>query len=344
MIKNEQPTFLVVRRDNIGDLVCTTPVFTALRAKFPQAKILVLTNTYSLPILHNNPNIDRAYAYTKAHHRQAGTSLWSVYRARVRVVLELRKAHIDYAILASCGFARRALRFARLARPRHIIGYVGERGAKGIDMPVRHSFTRPLHEVEDVFRILEPLGIGGPPPPLFLQPVAAEVDRVRAALSTAGVTIAPTAIHISARLPSNRWPTARFVSLIKELATSHARQFILLWSPGDEKNPHHPGDDAKAREIMTATAGIKIAAYPTSRLEELIAALSVSESVVCSDGGAMHIAAALGKPIVCFFGDSDPERWHPWGVPHVVLQTAELHAESISVDAALGAYEWLSLR
>jgi ADP-heptose:LPS heptosyltransferase len=59
---------------------------------------------------------------------------------------------------------------------------------------------------------------------------------------------------------------------------------------------------------------------PTPDLKTLIAALSLAGRVVCPDGGAMHLAAALGKPLVALFGDSPVERWRPWGVPHRVLR------------------------
>ena len=63
-----------------------------------------------------------------------------------------------------------------------------------------------------------------------------------------------------------------------------------------------------------------VAACPTEELAELIAGLSLCEAVICSDGGAMHLAAGLGKPILCLFGQSDATRWHPWGVPYELLQ------------------------
>jgi ADP-heptose:LPS heptosyltransferase len=55
----------------------------------------------------------------------------------------------------------------------------------------------------------------------------------------------------------------------------------------------------------------------------------------------MHIAAGLGKPIVCFFGRSDPTRWHPWGVPHRALQPPSHEVKDITVAEALAAYESL---
>ncbi len=52
----------------------------------------------------------------------------------------------------------------------------------------------------------------------------------------------------------------------------------------------------------------------------------------------MHVAAALGKPIVCFFGHSIAAEWHPWRVPYVLLQPETKHVDDISVDEALAGY------
>ncbi len=117
--------------------------------------------------------------------------------------------------------------------------------------------------------------------------------------------------------------------------------FLLLWSPGAADHPRHPGDDAKARRILDAAGKLPLIAYPTRELKDLAAALSLADHVICSDGGAMHIAAALGKPILCFFGDSDARRWHPWGVPYRLLQPDSRDAADISVAQALQAFHAL---
>ena len=72
-------------------------------------------------------------------------------------------------------------------------------------------------------------------------------------------------------------------------------------------------------------------------LRELIGAFAACDAVVTPDGGAMHLAAGLGKPIVCFFGDASPERWRPWGVPHEVLQPASRDVADLGVDEAVAA-------
>ena len=72
-----------------------------------------------------------------------------------------------------------------------------------------------------------------------------------------------------------------------------------------------------------------------------MAALSLCDRMICSDGGAMHVAAALRKPIVCFFGPSRVKEWHPWGVPYIALQKPSGVVADITVGEALEAYDQL---
>lgn len=331
---------IVIRRDNIGDLVCTTPLFTALRARFPEAHVSALVNSYNLDVLAGNPHIDRVYAYTKAKHRAPGESAIGVYLARLRLFLHLRREHFDYAIIAGAHFLPRALRLARMLNPKHIVGFTeaNKPASKHIDIGVPYTLAQPLHETEDIFRLLAPLGITGTPPPLC---VIADPDAARAVaekldiLSSSRPTIA---VHISARKPTQRWAAENFVQLMQALHQQTGARFILLWSPGAENNPLHPGDDAKAAAIMQGLQGLPCLAYPTHTLRELIAALSLADSVICSDGGAMHLAAALQKPIVCLFGRSDAKRWYPWGVAHKVLQAPSHEVRDIAPQEVAQTY------
>lgn len=74
---------LVVRRDNIGDLVCTTPLFTALRRRYPQAWIGALVNSYNAPVLERNPDVNEVFAYTKLKHLEKGASALATLRSRL---------------------------------------------------------------------------------------------------------------------------------------------------------------------------------------------------------------------------------------------------------------------
>lgn len=342
--RSAAPRILVIRRDNIGDLVCTTPVFRALRAHFPQALICALVNSYNLPVLANNSDIDRAFAYMKAKHRPRGKSLFSVYWDKFRLMLQLRRMCFDYVILAGPGLQERSLNFAHMIGARHIVGFTDDTKSKSrlVDMGVPYRPVPPqAHEVEDTFRLLSALGVAGTPPALRVEIAPAAQAAAREQLRLHGYAGGRVVgVHISARKPSQRWPEACFTELIARLRRDRAT-VLLFWSPGDESNPLHPGDDAKAKEILDSVNDSGLIPWPTQALGELIAGLSLCEAVICSDGGAMHIAAGLGIPIVCFFGKSEAHRWHPWGVPHVVLQKKSLEVSDISVDEAWKAFKTL---
>jgi heptosyltransferase III len=330
--------FVVIRRDNIGDLVCTTPLIHALREKFPDASIYALVNSYNKPALKNNPDIDRIYAYTKTKHRNSDQSVISVIWDRLMMLWELRRERIDYVIIAGAHFLPRGLKLAKALRPRHIIGFTesGNSKSQQIDTGIPYTLDTPMHEAEDIFRLLKPLGIKGKPGPMQIYPDQALLKSVRIHFDATRPVIG---IHISARKSSNRWQEEKFIQLIRRLYQENEHlQFALFWSPGDENNPHHPGDDQKAERIINSLNDIPLQPLPTYRLEELISFMDICDTMICSDGGALHIAAALGKPIVCFFGTSDASRWYPWGVPHVLLQTDSRDVADISVDQVYQAY------
>ncbi len=59
---------LIIRRDNIGDLVCTTPAIAALRKHYPDAEIGALVNSYNSEVLRGNPDVNRVFVYHKLKH------------------------------------------------------------------------------------------------------------------------------------------------------------------------------------------------------------------------------------------------------------------------------------
>ncbi len=342
------PKFLVIRRDNIGDLVCTTPLIAALRNLHPQAYIGALVNSYNRDILHGNPDVDEVFAYTKAKHRGPHRSLLGVFAERAQMLFGLRRRAIDLAILAAPGFQARSLRLARWAGARRVLGFVDEHGAGNIDLAVPYAPMPGLHEVEDVFRLAPALGVEGGPPPMR---VSADPDRlavIRARIAgrfdaRQGPLIC---LHISARKTSQRWPAECFVALAKRLCSEFDARLMLVWAPGSTVNPLHPGDDEKADRISGALDADLLLAYPTRELGDLIAAVAASDLVICADGGAMHIAAALGKPIVCLFGDSAASRWYPWKTRYELLQPPSRDVRDISVDEVMSAMRraWVPVR
>lgn len=303
---------LVIRRDNIGDLICTTPMLHRLREAYPKAWIGVLANRYNAAVLAGNPDIDKVFAYQKAKHRPPGLSRWAVWMETARMLWQLRRLHLDLVIIASPGGAR----FARWLAPRYVLADKGEQG----------------HEVERCLHLLAPLGLDTAPGNLVLH-----APLVTAAGKPPRKPI--VGFHLSARKPQQRWPADACTEFILRLITEEKiGEVRLFWAPGASDDPHHPGDDAKLKEVLAKLDGLPVVPYPSKQLEELIAGIATCDLFVCSDGGAMHIAAGLGKPILCFFGNSGTERWRPWGVAQTILQPSSLNVADISPADAIAGF------
>ncbi|MEM3369885.1 MAG: glycosyltransferase family 9 protein [Candidatus Micrarchaeia archaeon] len=333
---------LFIRRDNIGDLVCTTPTIHAVRQAYPEAKIGILVNSYNAEIVKNNPDIDEIYVYEKAKHVPDKNKL-SVWWNNLKILMKIRKEKYDIAI--ACGsYSPRLARYAFMTGAKLRIGYLPSKSNTSLfyNMPIIEP-QKPMHEVERVFTLISPLGIKVSPDVMRVFPSQTEIQRMRdflldRRLFTKAQNDKPLiAFHISSRKPENRWSHDNFINLARLILESHNANIMLLWSPGSENNPYHPGDDEKAELIIKALP--EIIPFKTIRLSELIAALSFAKLVVCLDGGAMHIAAALGKPIVTIWGSTDPARWRPWGVKHVLFQDNSRDANSIKV---MPVYEMVS--
>lgn len=334
---------LVVRRDNIGDLICTTPLLAALRRRHPEAWIGALVNSYNAPVLDRNPDVDEVFAYHKLKHLEAGESALAALRRRAGMLWRLRQMRLDVIVLAAPGLATRGLTLARLLKPAKIAGFDdGSARAAVLDLRVALAPLGERHEVEQVFALASLFGVEGGVPALVLVPDPREVDNARRRFAAnAGRKIA---VHISARRRAQRWPAERFAELLRRLASEHQAQAMLLWSPGPPDHPQHPGDDQKAEEVLRAMGADRAAVipYPTATLPSLIGALAACDEVICSDGGAMHIAAALRKPIVALFGDSPAGRWHPWGVPHRIVRPDSHDVADAPVAAVLKAHAELA--
>ena len=303
---------LIIRRDNIGDLLCTTPLFRALKDQLKVDRLDVVTNAYVAPVLKGNRYIDALYIYHKLKHGH--TSFFKVITERFRLIFNLRQHHYDY-ILA---FDQRAVNLTRYLRKTKVL------------TPTQDWSEHT--EVERVWEMGQRLGIKGVPGPLELPLQLYDPSLDIKNIQSLG-------IHISARRVRQQYPIKQWIGLIRAL---HARDpklsFHIFWSPGDAQNPMHPGDDEKADTLKNTLNNLPIKFMPTPSLESLIEGMRTCGSMIMADGGAMHIAAGLNRPIVALFGDSNPKRWRPWGVPHTIIQPNTHDVCDIEVSTIVDAW------
>lgn len=332
-----QEQILIIRRDNIGDLVCTTPLLQMLRQARPQARIDLLVNDYNAAVVSHGQPVDHVYVYRKAKHRAAGESRWAIWFGTATLIARMRRVAYDWVIIAGSTFSVQGWKFARLLAPGRVLCYGGASSLPALAQVLAPSLAKGNH-VERVARLLTLMGIEGDIPPTHIVPDERLVAQMNKQCHLP-VDRKKVAVHISARKPSQRWPEASLVAFVRWLCHERQSSVMLFWSPGPENHPAHPGDDDKAARILAQLDGLPVQGMPTGKLEELMAALSLSDAMVCSDGGAMHLASALGKPLVCLFGQSSTEEWRPWNQPYRLLQAASLDVKDISLAEVQQAFD-----
>ena len=304
---------LIIRRDNIGDLLCTTPLLRGLKDQLKVSRLDVVTNSYVAPVLKGSHLIDHLYIYHKLKHGH--TSFLKVAFERIRLIFNLRKNHYDY-ILA---FDHRALNLTRFLRKTKVL------------TPIQDWADQT--EVERAWELGQRLGLIGVPGPLEL-PLYSSSSDIK--------NIQILGIHISARRVRQQYPITKWIKLIRALYDLDTElTFHIFWSPGDSKSPMHPGDDDKAVILKEELKDLPVIFLPTPTLESLIESIQTCGSMIMADGGAMHIAAALNRPIVALFGDSNPKRWRPWGVPYKILQNNTENVKDIEPSKIINT--WLNL-
>lgn len=99
------PKILIIQRDNIGDLILTTPLIDSLAHEY-NTKIDLLVNSYNQAILEGNPSVGNIHVYSKLHHKKSGQSSLKLILSRLKIILDMRRQHYDVAIIARDHWAK----------------------------------------------------------------------------------------------------------------------------------------------------------------------------------------------------------------------------------------------
>jgi heptosyltransferase-1 len=189
---------------------------------------------------------------------------------------------------------------------------VGE--AEPRERPARWFFrrrvrTRGVHVIEQAAEVMaEATGLALKPllPPLP-QDCAAETRIANMLQGSPAVVM----LHPGAGWGAKRWPAARYGALASALKAQGY----------DVAVNRAPGEEQLADEVAVASSGAAVAV--TMNLAELIAMTRRSVLAIGGDTGPLHLACAMGKPVVGIYGPTDPVRNGPWGVPFRVLRHPE---------------------
>ncbi len=285
---------LIVRLGALGDVVHTIPVAAALGRRFPDAAVDWVVDERYAGLLELVPGLDRRIVL-----QTRGRPVVSAWAALRRT---LREVPYDVALDVQ-GLAKSAL-VARLSGARRVVGL----GAPFLREPwARRLYTetadpgRPRHVVDRNLGILGALGMADRD---WSFPIrtgeSPAVDALRRRLDPPGGGY--VVINPDAAWSTKRWPPERYGSVAAHVVRAHGRPCAVLRAPGEER---------RAAAVVTASGGTATLA-PATDLVELAALLRAGVLLVSGDTGPLHLAAALGTPVVGIYGPSDPARNGPW--------------------------------
>ncbi|MBM4045677.1 MAG: glycosyltransferase family 9 protein [Planctomycetes bacterium] len=315
---------LVVRLDEIGDVVMTTPFLRELRRNLPKAWITVIVKPSVWNLMELCPHVDEVLTYDWSTHGR----LWQVrrhWRASRLIWGRLWRRRFDLAIVPRWDADRYHGAFlAYFAGVPWRVGYA-ERGPGRKPGPYGGSdalFTHLVpgsnlkHEVEhnlDIIRFM-----GGMVEEQRLELWVGQDDEAFAETVLAQYAVRPGESVIGLGPSSGnsylkQWPLSNFIDLALWLRTEYGHRILVIGAVGEE---------ALGWEIQRTLGSSAINVVGKTTLRQMAALLKRCCLYVGNDAGPMHVAAAMGTPVLALFGPSCHHRFRPWGDEHRVMWPA----------------------
>jgi heptosyltransferase-1 len=326
---------LIVRLSAIGDVIHALPVLHALRVAKPQAFIGWAVEEPSAELLRGHPELNFLHVIPKRRWRRV--SLRSAREEMIPFFRELRSKRYEIAIDVQ-GLTKSGL-VAWLSGARQRIGFGDKDGRelnkiftnrKVVPLPaLSHVIERNLSLLQSCLPDRQVLGIGsgdelagtaGPPARAgieFVLPLTEEHGRfAEDFLQRQGIE-KPVALNPGAGWVTKRWQLERFGQLAVRIRKELKRDVLVCWGPGEE---------GMAQEVarLAERDGAKVFLAPPTGLLQLGALLKRCAAFVGGDTAPTHLAAAVGTPVVSFFGASDARRNAPWGAQKSAIQKTHL--------------------
>ncbi len=309
---------LIVKLSAIGDVIHTLPALCALRRHWPDATIDWVVEEAAADLVLGHPDIDRVIVSRRkrwirdlGHRKSRGAALNEMRR----FLAELRAVRYDL-VLDFQALLKSAMIVA-LARGRRKAGF-----GRGLEHMERsyHVLTEkiapPSMEVHALTRnlmMIRPLGVPAGPVEYRL-PVGSDdraaVERLLAAGGVGRKDIL-VAINPVAQWPTKLWPEGYFAILADRLVRRYDAKVVFTGGPDDRQT---------VERIVSAMSRPALDLSGRTSLKQLAALYQRARVVISTDTGPMHLAAAVGAPLVALFGPTAPWRTGPFGPGHKILR------------------------
>jgi ADP-heptose:LPS heptosyltransferase len=293
---------LLVRLSSIGDVVHTLPALAALGRNGWETGWLV--EPPARVLLEDNPMLGEWVSAPAARAFRWGAALAALRalrRSRYDAALELQGLWKS-AAWASFSGARRVIGWTGAARREAPSSILLTEGVPADAQP-------PGHVIDKNLALLRPLGIDAVGSREFPLPYPADsVERVERSLEGFGGD-GLVLLNPGGGWASKLWPPERFGELARGLRRLGLR-CLVTWGPGEE---------GLAERVVAASLGAAARSFATSLLDWVELARR-ARLVVAADTGPLHLACAVGTPVVALFGPTDPARNGPFAEADVVVR------------------------
>lgn len=288
---------LILKPSSLGDVVQALPVLRLLKLHWPNSEIFWWIDAGLAPLLEGDPDLTGIVRFKR---RRWGNpiNLPEVWHS----IGWMRQQNFDLVIDLQCLF--RSAMFAWLANGKSLVGLDESReGARGFyDVAVRRdSFY--THAADWYLAVLKKLNV--PVHSNFdwlpeRRAISAEVKRKWSTDSARWIVVQP-----GARWLNKRWPVENFTETVRQLAAARPDCRFAIMGSAEDKEAGAAIAQADPKRCLDLTGKISLA--------EMVEWIRLGELMISNDTGPMHVAAALGKPVVAIFGPTEPRRTGPYG-------------------------------
>ena len=290
---------LVVKTSSIGDVIHALPVVSAIKETAPRLTLGWVVRRRCADVLRGNPNIDHLYVMPDKPSLGNLRALRSELKAgRYDVALDMQGLFLSGLVTRLSGAPVR-------------VGWDRNREANILFLthPIVPGRAQDRHEVDLLYGFAEALGVHTPHLEFTPQPYLAAEGMEQADKWLSGLPRPWIALNVGASRAYKRWPADRWATVASVLAAS-GQAIVFV---GDQH------DAEVVAQIAPALTGGYVDLAGRTTLRELASVLAACDLLVTADTGPMHIAVAVGTPVIALFGATDPARHGPYGVNNIVL-------------------------
>jgi len=294
--------YLVVRLTALGDILHTVPAVAALRAAHATSRIDWVVDSKWAPVLEGCPAIDDVIPFDRRSVWRAAECVQRLRENRYSCAIDFQGLYKS-SLLAALSGARRRIGFDR--------GWAREEGAAMFYS--ERVIPTGRHVAELNYSLAERVGASRPATPKYpLHVPAGGAASVRARLHDLGIDREYIVVGPGGSWRAKCWPAERYGQFCREFEKRNSMKMVVI---------HGPGEKSIAEEAVRAAAPARPAILATT-IEELMGLLAHARCVVAADSGPLHLAGALGTPVVGLFGPTNPSRNGPFVSGAVIVHKA----------------------